>query len=126
MIFENRADAGRQLSKQLQGFGNQQDVVVLGMPRGRVVVAFEIASALHAPLDIFLSRKLGVPDHEELSFGAVAAGHGLYLDHPFRLDAFGGVPGADWRVRIRSTRGDVSFRCLTLIADGYVIRQEVI
>jgi hypothetical protein len=46
MIFENRADAGRQLSKQLQGFGNQQDVVVLGIPQGGVVVAFEIASAL--------------------------------------------------------------------------------
>jgi len=80
MIFENRVDAGRQLSKPLQGFGNQQDVVVLGIPRGGVVVAFEIASVIHAPLDIFLSRKLGVPGHEELAFGAVADGDGRYLD----------------------------------------------
>jgi putative phosphoribosyl transferase len=80
MIFENRADAGRQLSKRLQSFGDQQDVTILGIPRGGVVVAFEIASALHVPLDIFLSRKLGVPGHEELAFGAVAAGDGRYLD----------------------------------------------
>jgi putative phosphoribosyl transferase len=80
MIFENRTDAGRQLSKQLQEMRNHQDVVVLGIPRGGVVVAFEVASAIHAPLDIFLSRKLGVPGHEELAFGAVADGDGRYLD----------------------------------------------
>ena len=80
MIFENRADAGRQLSKRLRSFSDQQDVTVLGIPRGGVVVAFEIASALHVPLDIFLSRKLGVPGHEELAFGAVAVGDGRYLD----------------------------------------------
>jgi putative phosphoribosyl transferase len=80
MIFDNRADAGRQLSKRLQSFGDREDVVVLGIPRGGVVVAFEIASALHIKLDIYLSRKLGVPGHEELAFGAVAAGDGRYLD----------------------------------------------
>jgi putative phosphoribosyl transferase len=80
MIFEDRANAGRQLSKALLDFANRQDVTVLGIPRGGVVVAFEIASALRVPLDIFLSRKLGVPGHEELAFGAVAAGDGRYLD----------------------------------------------
>jgi putative phosphoribosyl transferase len=80
MIFKNREDAGRQLAKQLGEYANREDVTVLGIPRGGVTVAFEVAQALHAPLDIFLSRKLGVPGHEELAFGAIAAGDGRYLD----------------------------------------------
>ena len=80
MIFENREDAGRQLAKQLAEFANRKDAIVLGIPRGGVVVAFEVAQALHLPLDIFLSHKLGVPWHEELAFGAIAAGDGRYLD----------------------------------------------
>ena len=80
MIFKDREDAGSQLAKQLQIFAHRADVTVLGIPRGGVTVAFEIASALHLPMDIFLSRKLGVPGHEELAFGAVAAGDGRYLD----------------------------------------------
>jgi putative phosphoribosyl transferase len=74
MIFENREDAGRQLAKQLAEFAQRPDAIVLGIPRGGVVVASEIAEALHLPLDIFLSHKLGVPGHEELAFGAIAAG----------------------------------------------------
>jgi putative phosphoribosyl transferase len=77
MIFENRESAGRLLAKE---FANRNDVVVLGIPRGGVTVAFEIAKALRVPLDVFLSRKLGVPGHEEFAFGAVAAGDGRYLD----------------------------------------------
>ena len=80
MVFRNREDAGQQLAKQLSGFANRKNVVVLGVPRGGVPVAFEVARALHAPLDIFLSRKLGVPGHEELAFGAIAAGDGRYID----------------------------------------------
>lgn len=80
MIFKNRMDAGRQLSQRLQDFANRTDVTVLGIPRGGVTVAFEVAAALHVPLDIFLSRKLGVPGQEELAFGAVTAGNGRYLD----------------------------------------------
>ena len=80
MTFEDRADAGRQLAKRLEGFAQRSDVVVLGVPRGGVVVAFEVAAALGAPLDIFLSRKLGVPGQTELAFGAVSASGGRYLD----------------------------------------------
>jgi putative phosphoribosyl transferase len=80
MIFEDRADAGRRLAERLTAFADRKDVVVLGIPRGGVVVAFEVATGLGVELDIFLSRKLGVPGQEELAFGAVAAGDGRYLD----------------------------------------------
>jgi putative phosphoribosyl transferase len=80
MIFHDRSDAGLRLAQHLKSLGGWNDVVVLGIPRGGVTVAFEIARELHAPLDIFLSRKLGVPGHEELAFGAIAAGDGRYLD----------------------------------------------
>ncbi len=80
MVFNDRADAGRQLAKQLLRFADRPDVLVLGVPRGGVSVAFEVATALHAPLDVCLSRKLGVPGQPELAFGAVAAGGGRYLD----------------------------------------------
>src|SRR6185437_13644605 len=80
MVFANRAEAGRQLADRLAGYTNLEDVIVLGLPHGGVPVAFEIAIRLHVPLDVFLSRKLGVPAHEELAFGAVAAGDGRFLD----------------------------------------------
>ena len=80
MTFKNREDAGRQLAKQLGVYANREDVMVLGIPRGGIAVAFEVAHALNVPLDIFLSRKLGVPGHEEYAFGAIAAGDGRYLD----------------------------------------------
>src|ERR1035437_4387909 len=80
MIFKNRENAGRQLAKRLGAYANREDVTVLGIPRGGVTVAFKVAQALNTPLDIFLSRKLGVPGHEEFAFGAIAAGDGRYLD----------------------------------------------
>jgi putative phosphoribosyl transferase len=80
MIFKNREDAGRQLANQLEEFANRDDVLVLGIPRGGVTVAFEIALSLHLTLDIFLSHKLGVPWQEELAFGAIAAGGERTLD----------------------------------------------
>lgn len=79
-MFRDRQDAGRQLARQLKAYSDRKDAVVLGIPRGGVPVAFEIATALHLPLDIFLSHKLGAPGHEELAFGAVAAGDGQFLD----------------------------------------------
>ena len=80
MIFKDREDAGQRLIHLLQAYASANNVVVLGIPRGGVPVAFEIARGLHAPLDVFLSRKLGVPGREELAFGAVAAGDGRFLD----------------------------------------------
>ena len=59
--FQNRTEAGRLLAKKLQAFANRSDVVVLALPRGGVPVGFEVATVLHAPLDVFLVRKLGVP-----------------------------------------------------------------
>src|SRR3954454_2053545 len=72
--FRNRTEAGRLLAEQLRRYAGRDDVVVLGLPRGGVPVAFEIAKALDAPLDVFLVRKLGVPGHEELAIGAIATG----------------------------------------------------
>jgi len=80
MIFENRVEAGRRLAEKLKKYAGRQDIIVLGIPRGGVPVAFEVAKALQAPLDIFLSRKLGVPWQEELAFGALASGGVRVLD----------------------------------------------
>jgi putative phosphoribosyl transferase len=80
MIFRDREQAGRKLAEQLQLYANRKDVIVLGIPRGGVPVASEVAKALDAPLDIFLSRKLGVPGQEELAFGAIATGDTRVLD----------------------------------------------
>src|SRR6202171_5716255 len=74
MIYADRIDAGRRLTAKLGAYRNRSDVLVLGLPRGGVPVAYEVASALRAPLDVFLVRKLGVPGHEELAMGAVATG----------------------------------------------------
>jgi putative phosphoribosyl transferase len=79
-IFRDRREAGRELARRLQKYAGRQDLIVLGIPRGGVPVAFEVASALKAPLDIFVSRKLGVPGQEELAFGAVASGGTRILD----------------------------------------------
>src|SRR5204862_2154057 len=74
MIYRDRAEAGRRLAAQLTDYANRSDVIVLALPRGGVPVAYEVAKALPAPLDIFLVRKLGVPGHEELAMGAIATG----------------------------------------------------
>jgi predicted phosphoribosyltransferase len=74
MIFRDRIDAGRRLATELAAYAGQPDLIVLALPRGGVPVAFEVARALSAPLDVFLVRKLGVPGHEELAMGAIASG----------------------------------------------------
>ncbi|HWI22559.1 MAG TPA: phosphoribosyltransferase family protein [Baekduia sp.] len=80
--FADRADAGRVLARRLRAL-EDDDVVVLGLPRGGVPVAAKVAAALDAPLDVWVVRKLGVPGHEELAMGAIAAGGGVVLDFPF-------------------------------------------
>lgn len=73
-LFADRRDAGRQLAAELTAYRGRDDVLVLGLPRGGVPVAFEVALALQAPLDVFVVRKLGAPGHEELAMGAIASG----------------------------------------------------
>jgi putative phosphoribosyl transferase len=72
--FRNRTEAGKLLASQLTQYANRSDVLVLGIPRGGVPIAAEVATALNAPLDICLVRKLGVPGNKELAMGAIAAG----------------------------------------------------
>jgi len=72
--FRDRREAGRLLGAALAAYANRPDVLVLALPRGGVPVAYEVARALGAPLDVFLVRKLGVPGHEELAMGAIASG----------------------------------------------------
>jgi putative phosphoribosyl transferase len=74
VYFRNRTEAGQILARRLQQYGNRSDVLVLGLPRGGVPVAFEVARELNAPLDVFVVRKLGVPGHQELAMGAIATG----------------------------------------------------
>jgi predicted phosphoribosyltransferase len=73
-MFKDRTEAGQELAKALSDYAGRDDVVVLGLPRGGMPVAREVADALDAPLDTFVVRKLGVPGHEELAMGAVASG----------------------------------------------------
>jgi predicted phosphoribosyltransferase len=72
--FSNRAEAGRQLAEKLEKYSGADDLIVLGLPRGGVPVAYEVAKRLRAPLDVFIVRKLGVPGFEELAAGAIASG----------------------------------------------------
>jgi predicted phosphoribosyltransferase len=72
--FRDRRDAGRFLATRLQKYTGRSDVIVLGLPRGGVPVAYEVAISLRVPLDVFVVRKLGVPGHEELAMGAIASG----------------------------------------------------
>ncbi len=70
--FRDRTEAGQQLATQLTAYANRRDVLVLALPRGGVAVAFEVARALHVPLDVLIVRKLGVPGQEELAMGAIS------------------------------------------------------
>jgi predicted phosphoribosyltransferase len=79
--FRNRREAGRLLAERLRDHEHEHDLIVLGLPRGGVPVAFEVARALHAPLDVFVVRKLGVPGHAEYAMGAIASGGVRVIDH---------------------------------------------
>jgi predicted phosphoribosyltransferase len=78
--FADRFHAGRILVQYLRAYAHRPDVIVLALPRGGVPVAFEVANALDAPLDVFVVRKLGVPGQEELAFGAIASGGARVLN----------------------------------------------
>ncbi|HVH26121.1 MAG TPA: erythromycin esterase family protein [Vicinamibacterales bacterium] len=132
MTFENRSDAGRQLGSRLTEYAKRPGVLVLALPRGGVPVAFEVASALSAPLDVFLVRKLGVPGHHELAMGAIAAGGIEVLSEDLIRDL--GIPRAlvqqvavrerlELERRDRAYRGDrpapvLRGRTIILVDDG--------
>lgn len=88
--YQNRGDAGRHLAAQLEAYRGRPDVLVLGLPRGGVPVAYEVAHELGVPLDVFIVRKLGVPGHEELAMGAIASGGTIVLNHDVIADL--GIP----------------------------------
>jgi len=73
-VYRDRRDAGKRLAKLLDAYAHRPDVLVLALPRGGVPVAYEVARALNAPLDVFIVRKLGVPGYEEAAMGAIASG----------------------------------------------------
>ena len=133
MLYRDRAEAGRYLARKLESrYANRNDVLVLALPRGGVPVAYEVARELHAPLDIFLVRKLGVPDHKELAMGAIATG-GIrvlnddvvnYLKIPREvIDAVAEVELQELERRERAYRGDrpepdVRGKTVILVDDG--------
>jgi putative phosphoribosyl transferase len=80
--FADRVEAGRELATALREHRSDPDVMVLGLPRGGLPVAWEVAHSLNLPLDVFLVRKLGVPGHEELAMGAIASGGVRVLNEP--------------------------------------------
>jgi putative phosphoribosyl transferase len=130
--FHDRTEAGRLLASKLLRFANRSDLLVLALPRGGVPVAFEVANALRAPLDVFLVRKLGVPGHEELAFGAIATGGMRVLNedvvHSMRLsreqiEIAVAREQAELARRERSYRGDrpppnPAGLCVILVDDG--------
>jgi putative phosphoribosyl transferase len=132
MIFPNRKEAGRGLAMRLRNYANRKDVTVLGIPRGGVPVAFEVAKMLKAPLDILVLRKLGVPGHEELGFGAIASGGIRALNpeivealriSPLDIEAVTNREVKELKRRERAYRGDrpaldVRGRTIILVDDG--------
>jgi putative phosphoribosyl transferase len=130
--FRDRTDGGRVLAGELAEYANRPDVVVLALPRGGVPVAFEVAAALRAPLDVFIVRKLGLPGHEEFAMGAIASGGVRVLDDA-AIRVFGvsravleAVTAAEQRElerREREYRGDrprhhLAGRTVILVDDG--------
>jgi putative phosphoribosyl transferase len=89
--FSNRTEAGRLLAEKLVNYAGRTDVILLGLPRGGVPVAYEVAKRLRVPLDVFIVRKLGVPGFEELAVGAIASGGVRVLNE----DVMRALPNAD-------------------------------
>jgi putative phosphoribosyl transferase len=131
-IFEDRVDAGRVLARALASFGGAADAIVLGLPRGGVPVANEIARALGLPLDVLVVRKLGLPWQPELAMGAIASGGAMVLNEDVLRYAAGGADAveqvkrrelAELERRERAFRGtrpplDVAGRTAIVVDDG--------
>ncbi|WP_244816296.1 phosphoribosyltransferase [Caballeronia sp. Lep1P3] len=106
--FKNRREAGRELAALLSHYAGHGDVIVLGLPRGGVPVAFEVARALGAALDVLLVRKLGVPSQPELAMGAIASGDAFYLDQ--RIVDYAGVSQPELDAVIERERAELQRR----------------
>lgn len=134
--FRDRSDAGRQLAVKLSRYAHRPDVIVLALPRGGVPVAYEVATSLGTPLDVFLVRKLGVPGYEEFAMGAVATcGVRVINDEVVRalripdyvIDAMSAWEQQELARRQRLYQGDgpqpdVSGRTVILVDDGLASR----
>jgi putative phosphoribosyl transferase len=107
-VFANRAEAGRALVKLLGDYAARDDVVILGLPRGGVPVAFEIARSLPGELDVLIVRKLGVPAQPELAMGAIASGGALYVDR--NVIRYMGVTGAEFDGVLAREQSELSRR----------------
>ncbi len=131
-VFQDRRHAGRALARHLNDLAGNPNVVVLGLPRGGVSVAFEVSNALGAPLDVFVVRKLGVPGQEELAMGAIASGGSVTLNRPVlaslrigndEISEVVDQERAEVERRTRAYRGDRPFpalldRIVVLVDDG--------
>src|SRR5262245_59190532 len=100
LAFPNRIEAGRRLADKPEKYAGRDDVIVLGLPRGGVPVANEVAKRLGAPLDVFIVRKLGVPGFEELAAGAIASGGVRVLNE----DVMRAIPYADAAIEAVTAR----------------------
>jgi putative phosphoribosyl transferase len=98
--FPNRTEAGQQLAEKLDKYAGREDVIVLGLPRGGVPVAYEVAKHLRVPLDVFIVRKLGVPGFEELAAGAIASGGVRVLNE----DVMRAIPHAEAAIEAVTTK----------------------
>src|SRR6266567_1687396 len=107
--FPNRIEAGRQLAEKLEKYADRDDVIVLGLPRGGVPVAYEVAKRLRAPLDVFIVRKLGVPGFEELAAGAIASGGVRVLNQ----DVVRAIPHAEEAIEAVTVKDDLRLSCAT-------------
>lgn len=107
MLFTDRSHAGRELAQHLREYAGRPGLLVLGLPRGGVPVALEVARALGAPLDVLVVRKLGVPGHEELAMGAVAGG-GVVLNEDIVTQL--GVPRSAVEDEVRRELAEVRRR----------------
>ncbi|TLM76873.1 phosphoribosyltransferase [Microbulbifer harenosus] len=129
--FENRIEAGRRLAELLGDYRDRDDVIVLALPRGGVPIGLEVARRLHAPLDLMLVRKLGVPGHEELAMGAIASGARVLNEEVIincgiseaALERETHAEEAELARRARRYRGDrpwpqLENRCVILVDDG--------
>ena len=132
MLFRDRRDAGRKLAWALNHYAGRNDVLVLGLPRGGVPVALEVARLLRAPLDVLVVRKLGVPGHEELAMGAIASGGARVMNDALvrqlgvseaSIEHVARVEGEELTRRERAFRGtrpplDVAGLAVIVVDDG--------